>query len=197
MNQPQPLPPGLGRAPRRNRASLEAALRATREVLEKRMSSGVLDGVSGHELRMALDAMDILWEEIGALARLISRDRRRYARFFDHVPDAYLITTPGGRINEANRAAVGLLGVPDGQLPGQNLCAFLDAQERSRFLDRLGLVLRDTGAPRAEPWLASLVPATGHPLKVALTLGAIEHSSGKVAELCWLIRPAAHVAAFS
>lgn len=197
MNQPQPLLQGLGRAPRRNRASLEAALRATREVLEKRMSSGVLDGVAGHELRMALDAMDFLWEEVGALARLISRDRRRYARFFDHVPDAYLITTPQGRINEANRAAVGLFGVPDEKLPGQSLAAFLETQERSRFLERLALMTHDAVAPRPTPWLARLHPATGAPLKVALTLGAIEHSSGKVAELCWLIRPAANAAEFA
>lgn len=180
---------------RKSRAALEEDLRATRAALEKRMRSGALDGVTGQELQMALNAMDFLWEEISSLARLISRDRRRYARFFEHMPDAYVITTPDGRINEANRAAVDLLGVPGDKVQGQSLAAFLKSQERAEFLARLMSMTRKQALSRAGPWRASLHPAAGDPVPVALTLGAIQHATGKIAELCWLIRPEGHTPA--
>ena len=48
-----------------------------REALEARLRSGALDEDTERDLRLALQVMDALWDEIQAQARLIHRDRRR------------------------------------------------------------------------------------------------------------------------
>jgi PAS domain-containing protein len=52
-----------------------------------------------------------------AAARLAAEaERQRYQELFDFAPDGYLVTDADGTIQEANRAAAILLGVPQPQL---------------------------------------------------------------------------------
>lgn len=172
---------------RRDGIVLEGTLRATREALEARLRSGAHDEATCRDLRLALEGMEALWDEVQSQARLISRDRRRYARFFEHVPDAYLITTPGGKVSEANRAAVDLLGLAHPRLLGRPLAAFLPPGDQAELHARLS----DLAARREESlqsWTAQLRPASGEPFRASLSLRAVRHGTGDLAELCWLVR---------
>jgi PAS domain S-box-containing protein len=173
---------------RHERLRLEATFRTVREALEKRGSGQGVDPALSAELRAAPEEMDVMWDEIQTQSRLISRDRRRYARFFQHMPDACVVTTPAGRISETNRAAVQLLGVPSGSLPGRALASFLSAADRGQFSARLAVIDNDGDGRGSAPWKATLQPAVGQPVPVTLSLRAVQHAGGEVAELCWLIR---------
>lgn len=171
---------------RRDSIALEGTVRATREALEARLRSGALDEATSQDLRLALQGMSALWDEVQSQARLISRDRRRYARFFEHVPDAYMITTPGGKICEANRAAIALFGLAHPRLLGRPLAGFLALADQAD----LQLRLADLAAQREDlhSWTAQLKPAAGEPFRASLTLRVVRHTAGDIAELCWLVR---------
>jgi PAS domain-containing protein len=66
----------------------------------------------------ALEA--VLLEEQSARAI----ERRQYQDLLDLVPVATLMTTPSRVIQQANRAAADLLGVPPGQVIGKPLAAW-------------------------------------------------------------------------
>jgi PAS domain-containing protein len=60
--------------------------------------------VSGEELRVQN-------EELAAARQTVETERQRYQELFDFAPDGYLVTNAEGVIQEANRAAAGLLRV--------------------------------------------------------------------------------------
>ena len=75
------------------------------------------------DLHTALEELHVAEEEqyqqneALAAARLTAEaERQRYQELFDFAPDGYLVTDPDGIIQEANRAAAILLGVPQPHL---------------------------------------------------------------------------------
>ena len=106
---------------------LRASVAAVRALMITRLRSGSLDAQAQHEIESALQELDGMWEELQRQAALLARDSERYAGFFEHVPDAYLITDPGGGVREANRAALALLKVACEDIVGRPLGEFLAA----------------------------------------------------------------------
>ena len=99
------------------------------------------------DLHTALEELHVAEEEqyqqneALVAARLSAEvERQRYQELFDFAPDGYLVTDSNGIIQEANRAAAALLGVPQPQLLDKALTDFIAEEERptfSAFLPRL------------------------------------------------------------
>jgi len=169
---------------------LLTTVNAVRELMLKRLErKGELDAQFERELEMALEELDIMWEELAGQAELLTREHQRYAEFFENAPDAYIITDAGGRIREANRAAGELLATPPELLAGKTLRSLIADEEHTSFLTGLIRASSPTAVPAS--WSSRVVPAGGEPRDVILSVRPIPlHKSG-VTGLCWLLRPAA------
>jgi PAS domain S-box-containing protein len=167
---------------------LAATVQAVREVMLKRLEQRSLDPDAERDVQMALEELDVMWEELQGRADLLQRELRRYAEFFEFAPDAYLVTDAGGSVREANRAAAELLGLSRDRLTGQPLSAFVPSADRVGFL--ASMVALQAGAQAQAVWEARIQPASGKPLACRFSVRAIPlHKSG-VGGLCWLLRPA-------
>src|SRR5918911_409890 len=102
----------------------------------KRLEADSLDAEAKREIEMALEELDVMWEELQGQAALLVRENERYAEFFEYAPDAYLVTDSGGNIREANRAALELLKAPRGGVIGRALSEYIMGEQRVSFLSR-------------------------------------------------------------
>lgn len=160
---------------------------AVRELMIKRLEADSLNPDAKREMEMALEELDVMWEELEGQAALLVRENERYAEFFEYSPDAYVITDVGGNTREANQAALELLAAPREELVGHPLSHYVADEDRVAFLTRtVSLMLG--GKPLA--WQARLKAADGTLLAVNLTVRPIPLKKSGVGGLCWLIRPA-------
>jgi PAS domain S-box-containing protein len=163
---------------------------AVRDLMIKRLEADSLEPTAKREMEMALEELDVMWEELQGQAALLMRENERYAEFFQYAPDAYLITDAGGSIREANQAALELLKAARDDVVGHPLSQFVGAADRVTFLARtVGLML--DGAVKPLTWRAHLEPLTGAALGAEFSVRAIPLKKSGVGGLCWLIRPAA------
>jgi PAS domain S-box-containing protein len=166
---------------------LLTTVNAVRELMVGRLQSASLDTDAKRDVQMALEELDVMWEELQGQAELLSRENQRYAEFFDYAPDAYVVTDAGGNIREANRAAAELLRVSREVLVRRPLVNFLVEDERSRFLGRFVSLLVDKKDKAA--WEAELQPMGGKPVRSLFSVRAIPLGRSGIGGLCWLIRP--------
>jgi PAS domain S-box-containing protein len=166
---------------------LLTTVNAVREVIVGRLQSHSLDAESQREVEMALEELDVMWEELQGQAELLSRENQRYVEFFEHAPDAYVVTDAGGNLREANRAAIELLRADRDHLLHRPLGGFLAETDRVGFLSRVvGRLVEGAGR---DGWEARLAPASGEPLRARLSVRVIPLGKSGVGGLCWLIRP--------
>jgi PAS domain-containing protein len=71
-------------------------------------------------------------ESVLAELELMRRELERYAAFFEHAPDACVITDAGGSVREANQAALELLGGTRDEIVGQPLRKLLQVELAAR-----------------------------------------------------------------
>lgn len=109
-----------------------------------------------------------------------------YEELFELAPDAYLFTTPGGRILHANRAACALLNGPRRTLVGSPISGFLPRADYHRLLRDLPPAPLDA-LPLPEREVA-LRPLRRTVIPVAITLGVARDRSGRRYGLRWLLR---------
>ena len=167
---------------------LHTTVGAVRELMEKRLAANPGDEELRRDVQMALEELDVMWEELEGQAERLLRESERYAEFFDYAPDAYLVTDAGGNIREANRAATELFGAPRDELVGKPLASLMAEQDRVAFLSHfVGTVLGEPVHPAT--WRAS-IHSRGKPLAAIISVRAIPLRRSGVAGLCWLIRPA-------
>jgi PAS domain S-box-containing protein len=170
-------------------AWLLTTINAVREVMVKRLEKRSLDAESEKEVQMALEELDVMWEELEGQAELLSRENDRYAEFFDYAPDAYIVTDAGGNVREANRAASELMRAPRSEILGRPLSEFVAEAERVRFLSQfVGMIVEP--APGAVSWRSIVQPAAGPPVEVIISVRGIPLKKSGVRGLCWLIRRA-------
>jgi PAS domain S-box-containing protein len=161
---------------------------AVRELMIKRLEANSLDVEAKREMEMALEELDVMWEELQGQAALLMRENERYAEFFEFAPDAYLITDAGGGVREANQAALELLKAPRDAVVGSALSAYVADEDRVSFLARtVGLMLGAKAKPLA--WRARLQPRGGEALDAEFSVRAIPLKKSGAGGLCWLIRP--------
>ena len=161
---------------------LLSTVNAVRELMIQRLEKHSLDPDAQREVQMALEELDVMWEELQGQAEILLREHQRYAEFFEFAPDAYLITDAGGNIREANQAAKELLA--QDSLAGRPLAQFVAEGDRVAFLS----LLVGTQA-RTAPGV-TLQPVRGKALRCELAVRPIPLAKSGVSGLCWLIRPA-------
>jgi PAS domain S-box-containing protein len=167
---------------------LSATVGAVRELMIKRLEAESPNADGRRDMEMALEELDVMWEELQGQAALLIRENQRYAEFFDYAPDAYVITDAGANVREANHAALELLGAPADEVVGKPFGDWVAAEDRVHFLARtVGLMLG--AADRPAPWDARL-RVRGAPLACEFSVRAIPLKKSGVGGLCWLIRPA-------
>jgi PAS domain S-box-containing protein len=168
---------------------LTTTISAVRKVMIKRLEADSLNPDSRREMEMALEELDVMWQELQGQAALLVRENERYAEFFQYAPDAYLITDAGGSIREANEAALELLKAPRNELVGKPLAEYLAAEDRVSFLART-VGLMPGAAPQPLAWSARLQPRQGAAVVAEFSVRAIPLRKSGAGGLCWLLRPA-------
>jgi PAS domain S-box-containing protein len=129
--------------------------------MAKRLEAGSLDGEAQKEVEMALEELDVMWEELQGQAAL-------------------LITDAGGNVREANRAAQELLGEA---LAGRPVASLVPEDDRVAFLTRfVGAISSPEGRLS---WQGRVAP--DRPAQFSVRTLPLRKSG--VAGLCWLIRP--------
>jgi PAS domain S-box-containing protein len=149
--------------------------------------------ITFEELQVADEELRQQNEELIVARQMAEVERQRYQELFDFAPDPYLVTDANALIQEANRAAAALLGVPRHHLRGKPLILFVAAADGQAFLNRL-LHLSEHGDRLT--WEARLQPRRGDPLYAAMTVAVVRTAQSTPVALRWLIRDiTAHKAA--
>ena len=161
---------------------------AVRDLMIKRLEVDALNPDTKRDLEMALEELDVMWEELQGQAALLVRENARYAEFFEFAPDAYLITDAGGSVREVNQAALELVKSARDDVIGRPLSEFIADEDRVAFLSRsVGLMV---GAVKPHSWKAHLQPGEGERVAAEFSVRSIPLRKSGVGGLCWLIRPA-------
>jgi PAS domain S-box-containing protein len=183
-------PSGNGAVAGATPAWLLTTVSAVRELMLRRLEAATLDPDARRDMEMALEELDVMWEELQGQAALLTRENERYSQFFEFAPDAYLVTDAGGGIREANHSAAELLGAPREALAGRVLFDFVAPEDRTCFLARaVGMTL--AGAPRSSCWGARVQPGAGAPFAADFTVRVIPLKKSGTGGLCWLVRASA------
>ena len=88
-------------ATRSTHERLLTTVNAVREVMIRRLEQHSLDPESEREMQMALEELEVMWEELQGQAEVLTREHQRYSDFFEYAPDAYVITDVGASVREA------------------------------------------------------------------------------------------------
>jgi PAS domain S-box-containing protein len=161
---------------------------AVRELMIKRLEAESLNPDAKREMEMALEELDVMWEELQGQASMLLRENERYAEFFEYSPDAYVITDVGGNVREANQAALEILGAARDDVVARPLSGYIADDDRVAFLTRtVSLMLG--GRPLS--FQSHLRSNDGTAVAVEFSVRAIPLKKSGVGGLCWLIRPAA------
>jgi PAS domain S-box-containing protein len=126
-------------------------------------------------------------EELAATRQDVEAERQRYQALFEFAPDGYLVTDAQGIIEEANRAAAGLLRVGQDYLVGKPLLVFVAEAEHEAFETGLARLQRGE-ADRLQGWEIKLQPHSGAPFPAVVTVGRVREAGGRPAGLCWALR---------
>jgi PAS domain S-box-containing protein len=161
---------------------------AVRDLMIARLEAAVLDLDARRDIEMALEELDVMWEELQGEAALLERENERYAEFFEFAPDAYLITDAGGSVREVNQAALELFKALRDDIVGKPLSEYIAEDDRVAFLSRTVGLMMAAAKPLARK--ASLQAGAGHRFAAELTVRGIPLKRSGVGGLCWLIRPA-------
>jgi PAS domain S-box-containing protein len=112
------------------------------------------------------------------------RERARYYELFEFAPDPYLVTTPAGRIREANRAAAVFLGIQNISIVDKPLSLYVDAKDRVLFEHVLGRMRQTL---RGE-WVLRMNPRGGQARIAHVTAGAVREADDRTTAIRWIIR---------
>lgn len=137
------------------------------------------------ELRVAEEELRQQNEELQITQRRLEFERQRYLELFEFAPDAYLVTDRNGMIQEANRGAAKLLGVPQEFLIRKPLVMFAAPEARSMLRLRL---LHLPAPEQTQVWEMPFQPRSGEPFEAALTVAVSDDQQGAPASVRWLLR---------
>jgi PAS domain-containing protein len=176
------------------------------ERIEQRLLSEPERSGEAEELSMSFEALRVMREELGLRADAMAEDWQRYADFFRYAPEAYMITSDEGVIENANARAAALLRCDPRELYGQQLTAFVHESDRRPFFDRLAMLrlqpvpddertgfhdrlmaMGVSGIAGEESWHATLQPRRGRSV-VSLCSARTAPTLGRKL-LFWTFRP--------
>ncbi|MFQ5527442.1 MAG: PAS domain S-box protein, partial [Thermoanaerobaculia bacterium] len=115
--------------------------------------------------------------------RALQKSEQKYRRLFENATDAILMTLPGGRILDANPAAVKLLG-----LDSREEVLARDAKSFYREPERRGQLLgRLLDAGQLEDQEVDLVDAAGNEIKALVSTRVVRDDEGAAASILAIV----------
>ena len=146
------------------------------------------------ELRASEEELEARAAQLAGIGQALDDERRRWQRWFDTAPVAYLLTDGFGIIVAANSRVSEMLGVPQRFLTGKplpSLVAFNDRNRVRRMLNALshGGSAAGDGAPNQLN--LRLMPRHGDraPLAVTASVGVAREEDGKPLSVAWVLQP--------
>jgi len=148
---------------------------STREAMEEL-------SIALEELHVAAEELRQQNDELIGTRQALEDERQRYLELFEFAPDPYLVTDSRGVIQEANRAAASLLGVPRDFLTGKPLILFVAEERHKEFYMRLEQLQDRT------TWEGEMKPREGGQFWALVTTAWVRDDQGRRVGLRWLLR---------
>jgi PAS domain S-box-containing protein len=124
-------------------------------------------------------------EELYAAQQMLEEERQKYRELFEFAPDGYLLTDTAGTIREANQAAADLLHMPQDDLIGKRLAAYVARQDQKAFHQQLA-DLEQVG--RVVDWELRLKPRGKRLIPASVAVAVARDRRGRAVGLRWQIR---------
>lgn len=103
-----------------------------------------------HELTVHQMELEIQNEQLREYQAQLEASRDRYRDLYDHAPVGYVTLGFDGRIAEANRLAITMLGQPSSELRQQHMLEHIAVDDHAHFLRSLSDLARGSGLQRLE-----------------------------------------------
>lgn len=133
-------------------------------------------GLFSEELQIAVEELQQQNAELAETRIALETERQHYHELFEFAPDGYVITDTAGTIKEANRAASGLLNVPQRFIVGKPLLIFIAEDERQAFHNQL---LQLQTLEQVKNWMLSLTPRDSQPFTASVTARVVHDLQGQ------------------
>jgi len=137
------------------------------------------------DLEVAYEEVDQQTEELETAREELERQRHRYVSLFEEAPFGYLVTDSHGVVENANRAAAGLLNISPWHLKSKPLFVFLATPDRAYFRTLLARLRAGETASDRE---VILQPREREPFAAVLTVMRDAGRPDKEGQLRWSIR---------
>ncbi|MDZ8086773.1 MAG: PAS domain S-box protein [Nostoc sp. DedQUE12b] len=124
-------------------------------------------------------------EELVQTRNSLEAERQHYQDLFELAPDAYLVTSTQGIIQEANFTAAKLLNVSKQFMVGKPMISFVPLEERQHLRSEL---IQLSQSDRVRELLIRLQQRHGEFFDAALTVAVARNSQGKATSLRWVVR---------
>jgi PAS domain S-box-containing protein len=165
--------------------SLALSIAAIREMVERALDKPLADAVErAAALRFAQHGLVVLCQALEDRSDWWLGAFREQAAFFEHAPDACLLTDATGIICEANAAAAELFCVASAEVLNRPLASFIAEEERAAFRNRV-LDLAGDASGRSRRWRALLEPPG---CAIELSVRPVSQPRRAITRLCWLAR---------
>jgi PAS domain S-box-containing protein len=146
------------------------------------------------ELSIVLDELHVAsaeickqYEYLMTAQESLLEEHQRYLDLFEFAPNSYIVTDTEGRIRNANRAAVSLLGLTCDRLIGKLIIAFVPDADRKTF--RANLAQVQQSGTSSQNWEGHIQKQqSGSLIPCEMTIARLSNAEKKITELLWLIR---------
>lgn len=142
-------------------------------------------GVAVEELQVANEELTQQNTQIAEALQNNAEQHYYYQSLLNHIPEAYIVTTVDGKIQEANLMATRLLRVEQLHLVGKLLISFVLADYRTPFRTEL---IRLSRGNQTRTWSAWFQPRDTAPVHLALTTSAVSNPPDGQVRLHWILR---------
>jgi PAS domain S-box-containing protein len=137
------------------------------------------------ELLVAEEELRAQTEVLQSSQMAIAAQQQRYQDLFEFAPDAYLVTTVDGMIQEANRAATQQIGLAARFLIDKPLSVFVVPEQRMMFREKLTKLVDTTDC---QEWEFSLESRLDYIFDAAMTVSVVRNEVDQPIAVRWSIR---------
>lgn len=142
-------------------------------------------GIVMEELQVAIEELQQQNQALEETLEMVAAERKRYQDLFQSVSEGYLVTNLDGKIQEANRRAAEMLGIPLDFLAGKPLAIYINENDRATF--RTELIQRSQRDSFKE-WELCLQSRGGKLIRIACLVLAIRDQNNQPTGFRWAIR---------